>query len=78
MIVDWVARECGVVQAGVVVDRICETSGREVLAVVAWLEAAGVVYQVNGGWAVDALAGRQTRTHRDVDVFVDETKRSRR
>lgn len=43
----------------------------EVVAVVEWLESQSIVYQVNGGWAVDALGGRQTRTHRDVDVFVD-------
>lgn len=41
------------------------------VALVRWLESAGVVYQVNGGWAVDALVGIQTRTHRDVDIFVD-------
>ena len=45
----------------------------EVIAIVDWLTAAGATYQVNGGWGVDALAGRQTRPHRDVDVFVDDT-----
>ena len=45
----------------------------EVLAVIEWLEHCGAVYQVNGGWAVDALVGRQTRVHRDLDVFLDET-----
>jgi len=48
------------------------TPASEVLAVVKWLTDVGAVYQINGGWAVDALAGRQTRPHRDVDVFVDE------
>ena len=43
----------------------------EVVAIVDWLVEAGATYQVNGGWAVDALAGRQTRQHRDLDVFVD-------
>lgn len=43
----------------------------EVARVVAWVEAAGAVYQVNGGWGVDALVGRQTRTHQDLDVFID-------
>ena len=28
---------------------------------------------MNGGWAVDALVGRQTRVHRDLDVFLDES-----
>ncbi|WP_307806947.1 nucleotidyltransferase domain-containing protein [Naasia sp. SYSU D00057] len=44
----------------------------EVMTVVEWLEHSGAVYQVNGGWAVDALVGRQTRVHRDLDVFLDE------
>jgi lincosamide nucleotidyltransferase A/C/D/E len=44
----------------------------EVHAVVDWLERHAVVYQINGGWAVDALVGHQTRPHRDLDLFVDE------
>src|SRR3954453_5890224 len=44
-----------------------------VAVVVSWLEREGAVYQVNGGWSVDALVGRQTRVHRDVDVFLDES-----
>jgi lincosamide nucleotidyltransferase A/C/D/E len=43
----------------------------EVAAVVAALEAAGCRCWLEGGWGVDALAGRQTRAHRDVDVAVD-------
>ena len=39
--------------------------------IVDWLEERSIVYQVNGGWAVDALHGSQTRSHGDVDVFVD-------
>lgn len=44
----------------------------EVVHIVAWLDANGVVYQINGGWGVDGLVGRQTRPHQDLDVFVDE------
>ena len=40
----------------------------ELLAVLA---AAGVGAWLAGGWGVDALAGRQTRRHYDVDVVVD-------
>jgi lincosamide nucleotidyltransferase A/C/D/E len=47
--------------------------GVEVARVVAFMEEAGFVYQVNGGWAVDALLGRQTRVHGDLDVFLDTT-----
>lgn len=43
----------------------------EVVEVVDWLDAAQVVYQINGGWGVDGLVGRQTRPHRDLDIFVD-------
>lgn len=46
----------------------------EVAAVIRCLEARQVTYQVNGGWAVDALVGRQTRPHGDLDVFCDETE----
>lgn len=47
------------------------TSASEVVCVIDWLDARDAVYQVNGGWAVDALAGRQTRPHRDLNLFVD-------
>jgi GNAT superfamily N-acetyltransferase len=35
------------------------------------LDRAGVRYWVGGGWGVVALAGRQTREHRDLDLAVD-------
>ncbi len=35
------------------------------------LAAAGVDVCVGGGWGVDALAGRQTRDHDDLDLYVD-------
>lgn len=47
------------------------TPASEVLAVIEWLSTREVTYQVNGGWAVDALTGHQTREHGDLDVFVD-------
>jgi lincosamide nucleotidyltransferase A/C/D/E len=34
------------------------------------LEGAGVRFWVMGGWGVDALLGRQTRPHKDLDVLV--------
>lgn len=49
------------------------TTAAEVVTILEWLEEHGVTYQVNGGWAVDALVGRQTRPHADVDIFLDET-----
>lgn len=46
----------------------------EVVRVIDWLDERSVVYQVNGGWAVDALLGFQSRTHGDLDIFVDATE----
>lgn len=47
------------------------TSAAEVLAVLDALAGAGCRVWVAGGWGVDALAGRQSRTHRDLDLAVD-------
>src|SRR4051794_40112845 len=47
------------------------TSTAEVLRVLRALEQAGCRAWVGGGWGVDALAGRQTRPHRDVDLALD-------
>lgn len=46
----------------------------EVEAVLAGLEREGVRYWLSGGWGVDALVGRQTREHRDLDLLVDGTR----
>jgi lincosamide nucleotidyltransferase A/C/D/E len=45
--------------------------GEVVLGVVEAVEAAGVRCWLAGGWGVDALVGRQTRTHRDLDLVVE-------
>src|SRR4051812_11651421 len=47
------------------------TSAAEVLRVLRTLERAGCRVWLAGGWGVDALAGRQTRPHRDVDLAHD-------
>lgn len=44
----------------------------EVKRVLGRLDDAAVRYWVLGGWGVDALVGRQTREHRDLDVAIDE------
>jgi lincosamide nucleotidyltransferase A/C/D/E len=38
---------------------------------IAALQAHEVAVCVGGGWAVDALVGKQTRQHADLDVWVD-------
>jgi lincosamide nucleotidyltransferase A/C/D/E len=43
----------------------------QVHAVLAALDAAGCPCWISGGWGVDALVGRQTRAHRDLDLAVD-------
>lgn len=53
-----------------------ETSGvgmllSEVRAVLTGLREDNCQFWVAGGWGVDALVGRQTRPHRDLDLAVD-------
>jgi lincosamide nucleotidyltransferase A/C/D/E len=43
---------------------------RDVQEVVDRLSAAGVRVWLDGGWGVDALIGRQTRDHDDLDVVI--------
>ena len=42
-----------------------------VLEVLRKLESVGVRAWVDGGWGVDALVGRQTRQHGDLDLALD-------
>lgn len=44
--------------------------GERVLELLGKLESAGVAAVVDGGWGVDALLGRQTRSHEDLDLVV--------
>ncbi len=48
-----------------------ETSLAEVLDVLTALSAMGSRFWLEGGWGVDALVGRQTRSHRDLDIDLD-------
>jgi lincosamide nucleotidyltransferase A/C/D/E len=45
---------------------------RDVVEVLAALEASRCRFWVAGGWGVDALIGAQTREHRDLDFAIDE------
>lgn len=45
----------------------------EVHRVLDALDGAGCRVWVAGGWGVDALVGRQTRPHRDLDLALDAT-----
>ncbi|PJJ72562.1 lincosamide nucleotidyltransferase A/C/D/E [Diaminobutyricimonas aerilata] len=46
-------------------------TGDEVVRLLATLADDGIRVWVAGGWAVDALVGRTTRPHGDLDVAVD-------
>jgi lincosamide nucleotidyltransferase A/C/D/E len=48
-----------------------QTELSAVLDVLDVLDGASCRVWVGGGWGVDALDGRQTRTHRDLDLAVD-------
>jgi lincosamide nucleotidyltransferase A/C/D/E len=43
----------------------------DVVRILDALEAHGVPVAVAGGWGVDALLGRQTRAHDDLDIVID-------
>lgn len=45
----------------------------DVLAVVDVLEERAILVSVAGGWAIDALVGRVTREHGDLDLAIDTT-----
>lgn len=45
----------------------------DVIAVINALAGAGVVSWLDGGWGVDALLGRQTRPHEDLDLVLATT-----
>ncbi|BDF10015.1 hypothetical protein CE91St49_34450 [Emergencia timonensis] len=44
------------------------TTKEDLMTVIGILENAGITYWIDGGWGVDILAGKQTRTHRDIDI----------
>jgi len=48
-----------------------EVTASEVLCLYEALEAKGVPIWIDGGWCVDALLGRQTRAHPDLDIAVE-------
>ena len=43
----------------------------DVVDLYAGLDRAGVVVWIDGGWAVDAVVGYQTRSHNDLDIAVE-------
>ena len=43
---------------------------RDVVELLDFLEQSGLEIYVDGGWAVDALLGNQTRSHDDLDIAI--------
>lgn len=43
-----------------------------VVAIYEGLKRRGVTIWIDGGWGVDALMGRQTRSHGDLDIVIQE------
>ncbi|MGH2997797.1 MAG: nucleotidyltransferase domain-containing protein, partial [Gaiellaceae bacterium] len=43
-------------------------SAEDAVVILDGLEGAGLRAWVDGGWAIDAVAGRQTRPHDDLDL----------
>ena len=37
-----------------------------------WAEETEIPVVLDGGWGVDVLIGCETRTHNDIDLFVEE------
>jgi lincosamide nucleotidyltransferase A/C/D/E len=48
-----------------------ETGWAELVLVMDSLESRGIPYWLAGGWGIDALVGRSTRRHRDIDVVIE-------
>jgi lincosamide nucleotidyltransferase A/C/D/E len=47
-------------------------TSEDVLELYRALEQTGVAIWIDGGWAVDAIVGHQTRPHTDLDIAVEE------
>lgn len=49
-----------------------ETAGqKDLFEILDFMEELDITYWLDGGWGVDAITGRQTREHRDVDINFD-------
>jgi lincosamide nucleotidyltransferase A/C/D/E len=45
---------------------------KDVLELYSALERLGIVIWIDGGWGVDALLGKQTRAHKDLDIAIQQ------
>lgn len=49
----------------------------DLLKVIDLFEEIQITYWLDGGWGVDALVGKQTRNHRDIDINYDANETER-
>ena len=47
-------------------------TARDVIDLYRRLNAVGVAIWIDGGWAVDALLGKETRPHKDLDIAIQQ------
>ena len=45
---------------------------KDVTALLKKIQEIGIEVWIDGGWAVDAVLGRQTREHNDIDIFIQK------
>ena len=50
-----------------------EMSAEDAVDLIRLFEAAGIDVWLDGGWAVDAALGEQTRTHKDLDIVLQSS-----
>jgi lincosamide nucleotidyltransferase A/C/D/E len=48
-----------------------EMKSEDIIDLYTELEGLGIKIWIDGGWAVDALIGKQTRTHEDLDIAIE-------
>lgn len=68
----WCGRRLGAsigVRRDEVAKRLMEAT--DVLELLGWLAQANVIPWIDGGWAVDAVLGYQTRPHGDLDLVIE-------
>lgn len=74
--VDSIPPPVGTVLQSVKRRMLRETGWAEVLLVIEKLESEAIPYWLAGGWGVDALLGRCTRRHKDIDVVIEDFERN--
>lgn len=47
-------------------------SEQDAVGIIELAESHGIEVRLDGGWGVDALLGRQTRPHNDIDLFIEK------